>query len=189
MLSPQAFFRVSTYGTGPAVVTDGRFDGGNFGLAWFASIGLVQQRVSYRSALLPASIALRQKQMVMGSVVLGGVLLLYALCYSGLLLSSVAHLWVIPCCRNRFVLTHFVNVLQSEMGSFGNTLAYCVDSPRFLDVLVGLTMAYAIARASPFWKKWLTWAAVGLLSVPGVALAIACSFFPRRAGAVSRSAD
>ena len=34
-------------------------------------------------------------------------------------------------------------------------------------------MAYAIAHATPARKKWFTWGAAGLLSVPGVALAIA----------------
>ena len=173
MLSPQAFFRVSTYGAqDPLSSLMAALMVAISGLAWFASIGLVQQRVSYRSALLPASKALRQKQMVMGSIVLGGVLLLYALCYSGLALSSVAHLWSYSVLPESFVLKHFIKVLQSEMGSFVNTLAYC-GFAAVLDVLVGLTMAYVIARASPFWKKWLTWAAVGLLSVPGVALAIA----------------
>ena len=174
MLAPQAFFRVSTFGSqDPLSSLMATALIATSGLAWFASIGLVRHHAAFRNmAAADAYAGFGKRPWPVGNIVLCALLLLYAACYSGLLLTSLARVWSHTVLPESFVLTHYLKVLETEMGSFLNTLAYC-GFAAVLDVLIGLLMAYAIARASPVWKKWLTWAAVGLLSVPGVALAIA----------------
>ena len=174
LLSTQVFFRISTHGAqdplsslmAVAMVVVS-------GLVWFASISLVRQQVAWRKPASVSDSALTSgPQRWVGVAVLGAILILYACSYAGVFLASIARIWSYTVVPESFVLTHYLTIIDGEMGSFGNTLAYC-GFAAVLDVVVGLVVAYAIDQASPVWKRWLTWGAAGLLSVPGVALAIA----------------
>ena len=174
LLSTQVFFRISTHGAqdplsslmAVAMVVVS-------GLVWFASISLVRQQVAWRKPASVSDSALTSgPQRWVGVAVLGAILILYACSYAGVFLASIARIWSYTVVPESFVLTHYLTIIDGEMGSFGNTLAYC-GFAAVLDVVVGLVVAYAIDQASPVWKRCLTWGAAGLLSVPGVALAIA----------------
>jgi iron(III) transport system permease protein len=172
LLAPQAFLRVSAYGSqDPLSSLIATLMVLISGLAWLASIRLVRQHMTSRNGA-SATTLLSRRQMIVGFSLLGGVLMLYAILYAGVALTSIARVWSYTPLPESFVLSHYLTAINDERGSFINTLAYC-GFAAVLDVLVGLLMAYAIDCASPAWKKWLTWGSAGLLSVPGVALAIA----------------
>lgn len=174
LLAPQAFFRVSAYGSqDPLSSLIATLMVVISGLAWLASISLVRQQVTLcRDGATSASAAPSRQQTIVGLSCLGSIVLLYLALYGGVLLTSVARIWSYTPWPETFTLNHYLTALGGERGSFINTLIYC-GFAALLDVLIGLLMAYAIDRASPAWKKWLSWSAAGLLSVPGVALAIA----------------
>lgn len=174
LLAPQAFFRVSAYGSqDPLSSLIATLMVLISALAWLASIRLVRRQVSLRSSAGASAAALPSRQQtIVGLACLGGMVLLYVTLYAGVVLTSVARIWSYTLLPESFVLSHYLTAISDERGSFINTLIYC-GFAAVVDVLVGLLMAYAIGRASPRWKTWLTWAAAGLLSVPGVALAIA----------------
>ena len=172
MLAPQAYYRVATYGAqDPLASLIAILLFAVSGLAWFAALGLVRQHATFaqpdegRRAPAPGGARV-------GRAVLAALLVLYAGCYAGLLLSSFAGFWSHSVLPEVYVLTHYLNALQAELGSLYNTLAYC-GVAALIDLAVGLLLAYAIAQASPLWKRRLTWLVAALLSVPGVALAIA----------------
>lgn len=174
LLAPQAYFRVSTYGSqdplsslmaiGMIIIS---------GLAWLCSVALVRQGLSSWNAPPPGSTPpLTRRQFRVGAACLGSIAAFYLLCYSGMMLASVARLWSYTPLPESYVLTHYLSAINAETGSFVNTLVYC-GFAAVIDVIVGLIMAYAIDRAPPRWKKPLVWGAAALLSVPAVALAIA----------------
>ena len=174
LLAPQAFFRVSAYGSqDPLSSLIATLLVLISALAWLASLGLVRQQVALRSAgdaSAPATPS--RQQTIVGLVCLGSLVALYGALYAGVLLTSVARIWSYTPLPETLTLSHYLTAFGDERGSFINTLVYC-GFAALLDVLIGLLMAYAIDRASPAWKNGLSWAAAGLLSVPGVALAIA----------------
>ena len=174
LLAPQAFFRVSAYGSqDPLSSLIATLMVLISGLAWLASLGLVRQQVVLRSAgdsSAPATPS--RQQTIVGLGCLGTLVALYAALYAGVLLTSVARIWSYTPLPEILTLSHYLTAFCDERGSFINTLIYC-GFAALLDVLIGLLMAYAIDRAGPTWKNALNWAAAGLLSVPGVALAIA----------------
>ena len=174
LLAPQAYFRVSTYGAqdplsslmAVAMIAISV-------LVWLFSAGFLQHGVSHwataptgRAAVLTAS------QRRTGMFCLAGIAAFYLLCYSGMILTSAARIWSHTLLPESYVLSHYSSALENEAGSFINTLIYC-GFAAILDVIIGLVMAYAIERSPVRWKKPLAWGAAGLLSVPGVALAIA----------------
>ena len=174
LLAPQAFFRVSAYGSqDPLSSLIATLLVVISGIAWLVSLGLVRQQVTLRSAgdaCAPTTPS--RQQTIVGLGCLGTLVALYLVLYAGVLLTSVARIWSYTPLPETFTLGHYLTAFADERGSFINTLVYC-GFAALLDVLIGLLMAYAIDRASPAWKNGLSWAAAGLLSVPGVALAIA----------------
>ena len=174
LLAPQAFFRVSAYGAqDPLASLLATLMIVISGLAWFFSVRLVRQHVAFARETSGHSAAFGSPTSAHAGVgVLAAILLFYAACYAGIVLASVARTWSYTLFPEAFSLEHYLTAIYAERGSYFNTLAYC-GFAAVLDVIVGLIMAYTIGKASPRWKKRLTWAAVGLLSVPGVALGIA----------------
>lgn len=174
LLAPQAFLRVSAYGSqDPLSSLIAMLMIVISGLTWLASVRLVRRHVTFRSeAFANASTPPSRQQMAIGIAFLGSILAFYAILYAGVAISSIARVWSYTLLPESFVFSHYLAAINDERASFINTLAYC-GFAAVLDVLIGLLMAYAINCASPFWKKWLSWGAAGLLSVPGVALAIA----------------
>jgi iron(III) transport system permease protein len=138
-------------------------------LAWVASAGFVRQDVAGQM-----SVAVRQgpPHHRVARCCLVVILSFYLFCYSGMFLTSLAGIWSHTPLPESYVLSHYVSALENETGSFVNTLVYC-GFAAVIDVLAGLTMALAIERSTARWRRMLSWAATGLLSVPGVALAIA----------------
>ncbi len=169
LLAPQAFFRLSAYGSRDplsslmacALIAVSV-------VAWFASVLLVRQYVVTPHVAAEPS----RRQGRAGGLVFGGIVFVYAILYAGVALTSVARLWSYTALPESYAWTHYLGALSAGSGSFVNTLAYC-GFAALLDVVVGLLMALAIHSASPTMKKWLSWVAAGLFSVPGVALAIA----------------
>ena len=174
LLAPQVFFRVSTYGaTDPLSSLMATTMIAVSVLAWFASLSVMQtQGVFWNASTNQALQRPCGRARAIGAFVIGGLLSLYVICYAGVLLTSIAQIWSYSVWPTSFAITHYLNVMDAERGSFFNTLVYC-GFAAVLDVGVGFMMAYAIAHATPARKKWFTWGAAGLLSVPGVALAIA----------------
>ena len=174
LLAPQAYFRVSTYGAQDPLsslmaVTMIAISV----LVWLFSAGFLQHGVSHWTAAPTGRVAvLTTSQRRTGVLCLAGISAFYLLCYSGMILTSAARIWSHTLLPESWVLSHYSSALKNETGSFINTLIYC-GLAAVLDVVIGLVMAYTIGRSSTRWKKPLAWCAAGLLSVPGVALAIA----------------
>lgn len=172
LLAPQAYFRVSTYGfQDPLSSLMAMAMIGISALVWIASAGFVRHGVTDgMTAPAAAGPSPRQRRIAVGC--LAAVSLFYLFCYSGTLLASLAGIWSHTPLPESWVTSHYVSALENETGSFVNTLVYC-GIAAVIDVLAGLTMALAIERSPARWQRTLSWAATGLLSVPGVALAIA----------------
>ena len=173
MLAPQAYYRVASYGAqDPLASLIAILLFAVSALCWFAALGLVRQHATFCNSGRARPSHGDAGTARLGKLILGGLFVLYAACYAGLLLSSLAGLWSHSALPEQYVLTHYQKVLRDELGSFYNTLVYC-GIAALIDLVVGLVLASAIARASAVWKRRLTWLVAGLLSVPGVALAIA----------------
>ena len=173
MLAPQAYYRVASYGAqDPLASLIAILLFAVSALCWFAALGLVRQHATFFNSGRARPSHGDAGTARLGKLILGGLFVLYAACYAGLLLSSLAGLWSHSALPEQYVLTHYQKVLRDELGSFYNTLVYC-GIAALIDLVVGLVLASAIARASAVWKRRLTWLVAGLLSVPGVALAIA----------------
>lgn len=174
LLAPQAFFRVSTYGAqDPLSSLTAVLMIVISALAWVLTVDFVQHGATHwGSASWHQTPGLSRVQRRVAAFCLGGVSVFYLLCYSGMVLNAFAHIWSHTLLPESWMLGHFWSALKNENGSFVNTLFYC-GFAAVLDVILGLVMAYAIEHASPRWRKTLSWSAAGLLSVPGVALAIA----------------
>jgi iron(III) transport system permease protein len=172
LLAPQAYFRVSTYGfQDPLSSLMAMAMIGISALVWIASAGCVRHGMADgMAAASAAGQTPRQRRIVAGG--LAAVSLFYLFCYSGTLLASLAGIWSHTPLPESYVASHYVSALENETGSFVNTLVYC-GIAAVIDVLAGLTMALAIERSPARWQRALSWAATGLLCVPGVALAIA----------------
>ena len=172
MLAPQAYYRVASYGAqDPLASLIAILLFAVSALCWFAALGLVRQRATFtRPDRRPQRGDGRAARI--GYLVLAGLFVVYAACYTGLVLSSLAGQWSHTLLPESYELTHYQKVLRDELGSVYNTLLYC-GVAALIDLAVGLGLASAIARASAAWKRRLTWLVAGLLSVPGVALAIA----------------
>ena len=173
LLAPQAYFRVATYGAldplsslmAVAMIAISA-------LVWVASASFVQQGSNRWSSASARPTPLTPVQRGMGLLCLAGILMFYLFCYSGMILTSVARIWSYTPLPESYVLSHYASALRNETSSFINTLVYC-GFAAVIDVFIGLAMVHTIEHASPRWKKPLAWCATGLLSVPGVALAIA----------------
>lgn len=174
LIAPQAFFRVSTYGSQDPLSSLMAMTMIVLSAAtWIISAGFVQQGVANWNAApatRPERFNSRQRRIGVGCLL--GLSTFYLLCYSGMILTSVAKIWSHTLLPETLALSHYLAALRNETGGFLNTLIYC-GFAALLDVVIGLLMAYAIEHAAPRWKKPLVWGAAGLLSVPGVALAIA----------------
>jgi iron(III) transport system permease protein len=172
LLAPQAYFRVSTYGfQDPLSSLMAVVMIGVSAFAWMASIGFVRQHVP-DTAMPPAASGRVSPRRRIAALYLAVILLFYLSCYAGMLFTSLAGIWSHTLLPESWTLLHYVSALENETGSFVNTFFYC-GLAAVIDVLVGLTMALAIERCPARWSRVLSWAATGLLSIPGVTLAIA----------------
>lgn len=174
LLAPQAYFRVTTYGSLDPLSSLMAAAMIAISIAvWIISAGFVRHgAIDWNTASGLDRRVLTRTQRRIGLCCLGSIAAFYLLCYSGMILSSLAGIWSHTVLPESFVVSHFVSALKSETGSLLNTLVYC-GLAAVLDVIIGLAMVRAIDHSPPLWKKRLSWAAAALLSVPGVALAIA----------------
>lgn len=174
LLAPQAFFRVSTYGAqDPLSSLTALLMIVISALAWMLTVDFVQHGASHWGAAPPRSSGrMSATQRRVGLSCLGALAAFYLLCYSGTILNSLARVWSHTLLPESWVLGHFWSALRNGSGSLVNTLLYC-GFAAVIDVILGVVMAYAIRQTSPRWQKTLAWSAAGLLSIPGVALAIA----------------
>jgi len=174
LIAPQAFFRVSTYGSqdplsslmAVAMIAISI-------IVWVVSAGFVRHgAIDWNPASRGSAQALPPEHRRIGMFCLAGISAFYIICYSGMILNSLAGIWSHTPLPESYVLSHYASALESETGSFINTLVYC-GLAAILDVVIGLAMARAIEHSPPRWNRALSWGAAALLSVPGVALAIA----------------
>lgn len=174
LLAPQAYFRVSTYGAldplsslmAVAMIAISV-------LVWLLSASFLQHGVyHWTGAPTTRAVQLTATERRAGALILAGIAGFYLLSYSGTILTSAAKIWSHTVLPESWVLSHYSSALKNETGSFVNTLIYC-GIAAVLDVIIGLVMAYTIGRSPARWKIPLAWGAASLLSVPGVALAIA----------------
>ena len=174
LLAPQAYFRVATYGAqDPLSSLMAIALIGISALLWTVSAGFVQHGATRWNALPSRPDArLTCRQRTVAWLCLGSILAFYLAGYAGMILTSVAKIWSYTPLPESYVLSHYASALRSETGSFINTLLYC-GFAAIIDVLVGLAVARAIEHAPQRWNRPLIWSVTALLSVPGVALAIA----------------
>lgn len=174
LLAPQAYYRVSTYGSQDPLSSLIAISMIAISvLVWVLSIGLVRQgSTPWHTTSMTKATDLTHQHRGIGILVLTVMTFFYLVCYSGMILTSLARIWSHTPLPESYVLSHYSSALKTETGSFFNTLIYCGISA-FIDVIIGLVMAYAIKLSPSRWEKHLTWGTTGLLSVPGVALAIA----------------
>ncbi len=180
LLAPQAYFRVSTYGhMDPLSSLMALAMIAISVIVWAISAGFIRHGATQWESphrQNPPSLTTGQRRL--GGLFLVSIGAFYALCYSGMLLTSLAGIWSHTLLPESYVLAHYASALENETGGLINTLVYC-GLAALLDVAIGLAVARAIDRSPPRWKKNLLWGAAALLSIPGVALAIAyLQFFP-----------
>ncbi|WP_263771853.1 ABC transporter permease [Propionivibrio soli] len=173
LLAPQAFFRVSTYGAQDplsslmaiAMILISA-------LAWLASVVLVRQGLADWERPLNSPLPRIRGRLGTGGLCLGAIGAFYLVCYSGVILTSIARIWSYTALPESYSFAHYASALESETQAFANTFFYC-GFAAVLDVAIGLALAYAIDHAPDRWRRLLTWSIASLLSVPAIALAIA----------------
>lgn len=178
LLAPQVYFRVATYGTpDPQASLLAMVIIGLSALAWLLSARFVRRSAADWAMPTPRRPARDEASARRaGLACLALIVLFYGVCYAGALLTSLAGIWSHTPLPESYVTTHYAAALANEAGSFVNTLLYC-GVAAVIDVVLGLAMAGVIENATARWKRLLSWAAAAMLSVPGVALAIAYQQF------------
>ena len=173
LLAPQAYFRVFSYGSQDPlsslmaismILTSV--------LVWAVCVSFVRQGASWVSTTTEKREKIKPRHRRISLALLWSIAGFYLFCYAGMFLTSIAGIWSHSPLPESLSAAHYLSALETESGSFINTLTYC-GLAAFIDIAVGMAMAYAIRLSQSRWVKHLSWAVTGLLSVPGVALAIA----------------
>jgi iron(III) transport system permease protein len=99
------------------------------------------------------------------------VLLLVLSPHLGILLLSLSKVWSFSVVPEGYTLAHYQSVLENSSTMIGNTLLYC-GLAAFLDVLLGVAIAYVILRTRLPGRQLLDLLASAALAIPGVVLAI-----------------
>ncbi len=89
----------------------------------------------------------------------------------GLLLLSFGTIWSFSPLPDGYTLDHYRQVLGSSSQYITNTLLYA-GIAALLDVTIGTIIAYIVFRTKLFGRKWLDYAAMAALAIPGVVIGI-----------------
>ncbi len=99
------------------------------------------------------------------------ILLLVLSPHLGLMLLSFGTIWSYAVMPDGFTWAHYVHVFASSTQYITNTLLYA-GLAALIDVILGTAIAYIVLRTGLVGRKWLDYAAMGAVAVPGVVLGI-----------------
>jgi iron(III) transport system permease protein len=175
MLAPQAYLRITSIGIADpmgyviAVV-----------LIIFSLIAMGLSTLSMRGkdyATLQrgggglAKRRMRRADAVLATTIVTVILLLVLAPHVGLFLLSIATVWSYSPLPDAYTLKHYVTVFSDSSQYIWNTLLYA-SLAAGLDIILGTAIAYLVLRTRMQAAKWLDYAAMAGLAVPGVVLGI-----------------
>ena len=99
------------------------------------------------------------------------ILLLVLSPHLGLMLLSFGTVWSYAVLPDGFTWAHYANVFASSTQYITNTLLYA-GLAALIDVILGTAIAYIVLRTGLVGRKWLDYAAMGAVAIPGVVLGI-----------------
>ena len=99
------------------------------------------------------------------------ILLLVLSPHLGLMLLSFGTIWSYAVMPDGFTWAHYVHVFASSTQYITNTLLYA-GLAALIDVILGTAIAYIVLRTGLVGRKWLDYAAMGAVAIPGVVLGI-----------------
>jgi iron(III) transport system permease protein len=99
------------------------------------------------------------------------ILLLVLSPHIGLALLSFGTVWSYSVLPDAFTWAHYATVFETSMGYINNTLLYA-GLAALIDVVFATAIAYIVWRTQLSWRKWLDFAAMGAVAIPGVVIGI-----------------
>lgn len=99
------------------------------------------------------------------------ILLLVLSPHIGLALLSFGTVWSYSVLPDAFTWAHYATVFDTSMGYINNTLLYA-GLAALIDVIFATAIAYIVWRTQLSWRKWLDFAAMGAVAIPGVVIGI-----------------
>jgi iron(III) transport system permease protein len=89
----------------------------------------------------------------------------------GLTLLSFGTVWSYSVLPDAFTWAHYATVFDTSMQYINNTLLYA-GLAALIDVIFATAIAYIVWRTDLAWRKWLDFAAMGAVAIPGVVIGI-----------------
>jgi len=99
------------------------------------------------------------------------ILLLVLSPHIGLTLLSFGTVWSYSVLPDAFTWAHYVEMYDTSASYINNTLIYA-GLAALIDVILATAIAYIVWRTQLAWRKWLDFAAMGAVAVPGVVIGI-----------------
>ncbi len=99
------------------------------------------------------------------------ILLLVLSPHIGLTLLSFGTVWSYSVLPDAFTWQHYATVFDTSMQYINNTLLYA-GLAALIDVIFATAIAYIVWRTQLAWRKWLDFAAMGAVAIPGVVIGI-----------------
>jgi iron(III) transport system permease protein len=99
------------------------------------------------------------------------ILLLVLSPHIGLTLLSFGTVWSYSVLPDGFTWSHYATVFDTSMTYINNTLLYA-GLAALIDVIFATAIAYIVLRTQLSWRKWLDFAAMGAVAIPGVVIGI-----------------
>jgi iron(III) transport system permease protein len=99
------------------------------------------------------------------------ILLLVLSPHIGLTLLSFGTVWSYSVLPDAFTWAHYATVFDTSMQYINNTLLYA-GLAALIDVIFATAIAYIVWRTQLAWRKWLDFAAMGAVAIPGVVIGI-----------------
>ncbi len=110
-------------------------------------------------------------QNIIGYSVISLILLLVLTPHIGLALLSFGTIWSYAILPDGYTLSHYSQIWSSSSQYITNTLVYA-GLAAFIDIILGVTIAYLVYRTKLFGQKWLDYIAMSAMTVPGIVLGI-----------------
>ena len=99
------------------------------------------------------------------------ILLLVLSPHFGLAILSLGTVWSFSVMPDAYTFSHYMRVVSESSEFITNTLLYA-GLAAGIDVLFGTAIAYIVLRTNLVGRKWLDYAAMGAVAIPGVVLGI-----------------
>ena len=99
------------------------------------------------------------------------ILLLVLSPHFGLAILSLGTVWSFSVLPDAYTFSHYLRVVSESSEFITNTLLYA-GLAAGIDVLFGTAIAYIVLRTGLAGRKWLDYAAMGAVAIPGVVLGI-----------------